>query len=301
MMPFAKLWSPRIAAASVAVMFSLSACGGDSTGPSKLDSSAALQSLALGMGSILGAQPIGASMDASFGGIAPLLDQIDVTIDGKSQSMFALGVRESFPEGTCEEDLFVFPSIPPDNAVCTPPPFGLGLFLWQAHSGSALPDRLIFINADIGTSNFDFFSTVTLAPGSTPSPLPAVAMYMQDVDNFWISVSGSIISQVAGTSQSCDLPLPPYAKAGSCSVATFDEQGTITFEEVSETGPTARRLNLTIPRQTIHGLLQAITETQRVSDPWGYTRVPGLQLQLNETSVARGAAIRTQVPTSRDH
>lgn len=254
---------PGVTTGCVVLLVSLSACGSDSTGPSKLDPSAALQSLALGMGSILAVQsPIGAPMDASFGGIAPLLDQIDVTVGGTTQTMFALGLRESFPDGTCMEDLFVFPSIPPDNAVCTPPTLGVGLLLWQSHSPSAPPDRLIFIVGDVGTSNFDVFEAFT---GFTP----AVAIYMQGADEFWLSQSGTLTSQVAATSQSCGLPLPPYAKAGSCNVATFDEQGTITFEEYSDTGPTAKHLSVTIPRQTIHGLWQAITETQKVALPPG--------------------------------
>ena len=267
-MAFTKMRSlPGVAAISVALVISLSACGSDSTGPSKLDSSAALQSLALGMGSVLAVQsPMGGPLDASFGGIAPLLDQINVTIDGTSQTMFALGLRESYPDGTCMEDLFLFPSIPPDNAVCTPPELGVGVLLWQSHSPSAPPDRLIFIVGDVGTSNFDFFNSFGAA----------VAIYMQGVEDIWLSLSGTLTSQVAATSQSCGLPLPPYAKAGSCNVATFDEEGTITFEEYSDTGPTAKRLSVTIPRQTIHGLWQAITETQRVALPPGYRRVLGL-------------------------
>ena len=268
MMAFTKMRSlPGVATGCVVLLVSLSACGSDSTGPSKLDSSAALQSLALGMGSVLAVQsPIGAPLGASFGGIAPLLDQIDVTVDGATQTMFALGLRESFPDGTCMEDLFVFPSIPPDNAVCTPPMSGLGVLLWQSHSASAPPDRMIFIVGDVGTSNFDIFTSFG----------GAVAIYMRGLDEFWLSLSGTLTSEVAATSQSCGLPLPPYAKAGSCNVATFDEQGTITFEEYSETGPTAKRLNVTIPRQTIHGLWQAITETQRVPLPPGYGRMLGL-------------------------
>ncbi|MDP9206090.1 MAG: hypothetical protein M3P12_11680 [Gemmatimonadota bacterium] len=202
-------------------------------------------------------------MDASFGGIAPVLDQIDVSIDGETQTMFALGLRETFPEGTCEEDLFNFSTLPPDNSVCTPPQLGLAVLLWQSHSASAPPDRLIFIAGDAGTSNFDFFTSFTSTTPTTD--LPAVAIYMQGIDDFWVSLSGTLTSQVAATNQSCGLPLPPYAKAGSCSIATFDEQGAITFEEYSETGPTAKRLNVTIPRQTIHGLWQTITETQAVA------------------------------------
>jgi len=55
-------------------------------------------------------------------------------------------------------------------------------------------------------------------------------------------------------------------------IIAVDKQGTITFEEYSETGPTAKRLNVTIPRQTIHGLWQAITETQQVALPPDYAR-----------------------------
>lgn len=264
-MAFTKVRSlPGVSAACVGLLMSISACGSDSTGPSKLDSNAALQSLALGMGSVLAVEsPVGAPIDASFGGIAPLLNQIDVTIDGKSQTMFALGLRESFPAGTCEENLFIIPSFPPEPGVCTVPQLGLALILWQSHSASAPPDRLIFIAGDVGTTNFDFFSALT----STTEVPTGIAVYMEGEDNFWVSLSGTLTSQVAATSQSCELPLPPYAKAGSCSVATFDEQGAITFEGFSETVPSTERLNLTISRQTIHGLWQAITETQPVTLP----------------------------------
>jgi len=243
---------------------SISACN-DSTGPSKLEPNAALQSLMLGMGSaafVVGPSPIRA--DASFAAIAPLLDQVDVTIDGKTQSMFALGMRETFPEGTCMENVFIFPSFPPEEGVCTPLDPGLGVVLWQSHSAFTPPARMIFIIADIGTVNFDFDSFVVFDPNTQQTTLPilGVAMYLEGEDNFWISLSGSLTSQVAATSQSCGLELPPYAKTGSCSIATFDEQGAITFERLTEDGPTAERLNVTIPRQTIHGLWFNITETQ---------------------------------------
>lgn len=247
---------------------SVSACN-DSTGPSKLEPNAALQSLMLGIGSVVfvsGPNPIRA--DASFAAIAPLLDQIDVTIDGKTQSMFALGMRETFPEGTCLENVFIFPSFPPDEGVCTPPDTGLGVILWQSHSAFARPDRMILIIADIGTVDFDFESFVVYEPNAVSTTLPSgLAMYLEGEDNFWMSLSGSLTSQVAATSQSCGLQLPPYAKAGSCSIATFDEQGAITFERLTETGRTAERLNVTIPRQTIPGLWLNITETQPYTFP----------------------------------
>jgi hypothetical protein len=243
---------------------SISACN-DSTGPSKLEPNAALQSLMLGIGSVAFVSgPIPIQADASFAALAPLLDQVDVTIDGKTQSMFALGMRETFPEGTCMENVFIFPSFPPGEGVCTPLDPGLGVVLWQSHSAFEPPDRMVLIIADIGTVNFDFDSFVDfgLNEFTTTFPLSGVAMYLEGEDNFWMSLSGSLTSQVAATSESCGLQLPPYAKAGSCSISTFDEQGAITFERLTEDGPTAERLNLTIPRQTIHGLWVNITETQ---------------------------------------
>jgi hypothetical protein len=101
---------------------------------------------------------------------------------------------------------------------------------------------------------------------------------MENVGDMWLSLSGTLTSQIAATTQSCGLPLPPYAKSGSCSIATFDEQGTITFEEFSETGTSAKRKVVAIPRQTIHGLWQSITETQPITltGPWGYSRQLGV-------------------------
>jgi len=262
MMPLTRARSlPGVAAVCAGLIISISACS-DSTGPSRLDPNAALQSLALGMGAVVFVQAPGVvPMPAGFDEIAPLLDQINVTIDGTAQTMFALGLRETFPAGTCVENVFINPTFPPLPGECTPPELGLAVILWQSHSASAPPDRLIFIVADVGTSNFDFPFNFTT--GS----IPAVALYMEGVHNLWLSLSGTLTSQVAATSQSCGLPLPPYAKSGTCSVATFDEQGAITFENYSETGPTTQRLTLTIPRQTIHGFWQTITETQPVTFP----------------------------------
>lgn len=275
---------PRLGliAAFAALLVSISACGSDSTGPSRLEPSAALQSLALGMRSLLVApSPIPGTMDESFGGIAPLLDQIDVTIDGKSQSMFAIGTRETFPVGTCLEDIFIYPSMPPLDGVCTPPDLGLGLILWQSHSAFAPPDRMILIVGDIGTIDFNSLGIVTF--DATAAATSGVAIYLEGEDDFWISQSGTLTSQVAATSQSCGLVLPPYAKSGSCSIATFDEQGAITFEGFSETGPSTERLTVTIPRRTIHGLWLTITETQPITVPefQRSPRWPGFQLGTN--------------------
>src|SRR3954469_19098505 len=154
------------------LVLSLAACS-DSTGPNNLDSSAALRSLSLGVTGLAGgASPAAVSLSASsFAAIAPLLNKVNVTIDGTSREMFALGVRESFPDGTCEESLFV-PSFPTDPSICTPPSLGVLLLLWRSHSDKAPPDRIIIIAADEGTSNFDFFSSDELV-------FPALAFYLE--------------------------------------------------------------------------------------------------------------------------
>lgn len=282
MMPFAKVKSPaRKAIACLALLVSLAACGSDSTGPSKLDPSSALQSLAMGMGAVVLVSTPGVVPRATnFEDLAPLLDQINVTIDGSSQTMFALGLRESFPAGTCLENLFTDPAFPPLPGECTPPELGLAVILWQSHSASARPDRLIVLIGDVGTTNFDFSSNFYSISGQ--APVPGVAIYMGNVGDMWLSLSGTLTSQIAATTQSCGLPLPPYAKSGTCSIATFDEQGTIMFAEFSESGPSANRRVVTIPRQTIHGLWQSITETQRIPalGPWDYNRVGGWRVRL---------------------
>jgi hypothetical protein len=257
----------RVTAAYFALFISISACG-DSTGPGELDSTGALQSLALGMGAFAGVYSRETVRVFSvFGGIDPIIDQVDVTIDGGSQRMFALGLRESFPPGTCVENIFSDPSFPPEPGVCTPPPLGIALMLWQSHSAFRPPDRLLFIAADVGTSNFefDFFSS----PAEPVDMFPAFAMFVEGDHSFWMSVSGTLTSHVTATSESCAIALPPYAKAGSCSVANFDEEGAIAFEEMSEFSPipSTRRLNVTIPRQTVRGLWQTITETQPFTLP----------------------------------
>lgn len=231
-----------------------------------MDSDAALQSLALGIGALGDAGSPGiVSVGAVINTLGPLLDRVEVTVDGKSHTMFGLGVRESFPAGTCAEDVFIDPTFPPEPGVCTPLPSGVVLLLWQSRSAFVPPDRMIFIAADIGTTNFEFNFDLP-----SPVELPtAFAMYVEGEDNVWISLSGTLTSQVAATSESCTIPLPPYAKSASCNIATFDEQGSITFEPFVAMSPipSTRRLNVTIPRQTISGLWQAITETQQYTLP----------------------------------
>jgi hypothetical protein len=266
----------------------LSACGSDSTGPGSIDSNAALQSLSLvleGVGGI--SSPTAPEVNASFGGIAPLLDQVTVTIDGASQTMFGLGLRQTFPDGTCEETLFVNSAFPPEPGVCTPPPTGLVVILWQAHSASLPPDRMILIVADTGTRNFDF----GLASPDQLLEVMLFALYVEGEDNIWGSQSGTLTSRVAATSQSCDLPLPPYAKSGACNIATFDEQGSIVFEPFLNDATSTRHPNLTIPQQTLHGLWLAISEVQPVPFSAAGLRTRSL-LDLREAGREKREAVR---------
>ena len=238
----------------------VSGCGGsDSSGPGSgtIDSNLALQSLSIGLQGVGGlGSPTTPEANASFGGIAPLLDQVTVTIDGASQGMFALGLRETFPAGTCEETLFVG-SFQPVPGTCTPPELEVAVILWQAHSATQPPDRLILVVADAGTSNFDFASPPVDAT-------PAVALYMEGANNLWSSLSGTITSQITASSQTCSLPLPPYAKSGTCSIATFNEQGSIVLEPFSLNVPSTQRKSLVIPSISLHGLWLAISEVQTV-------------------------------------
>jgi hypothetical protein len=244
----------RVTAAGAALLLFLAACGSDSTGPSTtLDATAALHSLALGIATDGSS---GVYTPESLASFAPQLDQVNVTINGKPQSMFALGLRETYPAGTCMEKLIVDPLNPNPPDQCTPPDFTFALILWQSHSADAPPDRLALIAGDVGPMNFADVTTGTGAP-------PGFALYTEGQDEVWVSVSGTFMSNVTASNQSCAVPLPPYAKSGSCNVAAFDEQGTINFEPV--TGVTTK--DLVIPRQTIDGIWLDITETQTVTLP----------------------------------
>jgi len=247
----------------------MSGCGSDSTGPGHVDSSTALQSLALGLQSMggTGSPTTPTDPNALFGGIG-LLDQINVTIDGAAQTMFALGLRETFPTGTCLENLFT-PLVPPTPGQCTPPALGTAIILWQAHSATVVPDRMIFIATDAGTVNFGLASTPL-------NGIPAFAIYLEGGNNLWSSPSGSITSQIAATSGTCNFPLPPYAKSATCSVATFDEQASIVLEPFSLALPGTQQLNIGIPRQTLHGLWLSISEVQPVPLTGANRLIPGL-------------------------
>jgi hypothetical protein len=244
-------------AVACAALLSLAACGTDSTGPNNLDANSALQSLRLGLGGISDIEgPSGATVVGSMGVIAPLLDKINVTIDGNPQTMFGLGLRDSYPAGTCEETVFPDPDFPAPPGQCTPMSLGVIMLLWQSHSAAAPPDRLILIAGDEGTTNFGFASL---------EQFPGVAFYMEG-SNFWISTSGTLTSHVTPSASTCTVPLPLYAKSATCTVATFNEQGTITVES-DPTSATSAHRTLTIAPQTVDGVWLAVTEVQPFSLP----------------------------------
>ncbi|HET9636265.1 MAG TPA: hypothetical protein VFP26_10080 [Gemmatimonadaceae bacterium] len=244
----------KISAVLAFTFVSMTACS-DSTGPSNLDATSALKSLAIALRQ-LGTEGTTATLDtdASFGGIAPFLNQVSVNIDGTPQTMYALALHETFPDGTCWESIFMN-VIPADPNACTPPPLGLAVILWQSHSASEKPDRVAIIAADVGTSDFSFDSNDL-----------AAAIYLEGENDFWVSQSGTLTSTVTATPQSCSIPLPLYAKSGHCNIATFDEQGSVVLDSFTGlgsngTGPTK---TLTIPPQTLHGLWLAVTEVQPI-------------------------------------
>jgi hypothetical protein len=229
-------------------------------------------------------------LSTSLSAVAPLLSQVSVTIDGASQNMFAFGLRETFPVGTCEETLVVDPLFPPEPGVCTPPPLGVSLILWQSHAASEPPDRMILIVGDAGTSNFDLSS-------STLDVLPAFAIYLEGQDNIWGSLSGTLTSQIAGGSQTCDIPLPPYAKSAACSIATFDEQGSIVFEEFTLDTPSTQHLTIAIPHQTLHGLWLAISEVQPVPVTANRLTTGFLGARLNQLRARIVPGLSRRVPS----
>ena len=267
-----KLFSPRNLFLALALT-GLAACG-DSSGPGTVSDEAALRSLSLGLGSGSGTGLPFALTPSALGTSARGIDRIDVAINGTTQSMYALGLRVTYPAGTCIESMFIVESFPPPAGVCTPPPLGLVLVLWQTSSGSRPPEKMAFISADVGTSSFAGFSET----GDDFSLIPHFAIYVDsDPEEFWTSVGGSLTSQVVATNETCNVPPPPFASASTCHFATFDEAGQITFQkfdfDLFEPGlPSAgAAMELVIPRQSIRGILQAVTQITPVTIPdWDY-------------------------------
>lgn len=256
----------------------LAACGSDSVGPGSIGADDALRSLSLGLGSSGGGALPYALAPSALGTASRGIDQIDVNIGGTTHSMYALGLSVTYPAGTCIQDLFIVPSTPRPPG-CTPPPLGLVLVLWQTTSGSRPPKRMAFISGNNGTTNFGFLPSAVEVSGPIIFEPPAFAFYVNDREELWSSVSGSLTSNVAAGSETCSVPAPPFAASSTCHYATFDEAGQITLERFDleffspGPGPAPQRMEFVIPRQNIRGILQAITETKPFTfpaSPWGF-------------------------------
>lgn len=238
---------PRVSAACASLLLFFASCTPDFFGPvGPFDQSGALHSLALGIGRT-GASLIFGPFITTLGSVAPQLDSVDVIVNGTVQKMFALGIRETYPPGTCTEDLQATGTPP---GTCTPLAYSTALILWQAHSAGAPPDKLALIIGNTGANDFQDQGTVGVV---TP-----IAIYFELGTDIWDSLSGTLTSNVASTTETCTVPIPPYARTGTCASATFDEEGTINF--VPETGLSPR--TLVIPRQTLRGIWQTNTEIQ---------------------------------------
>ena len=261
----------------------VAACGSDSSGPGSIEADDALRSLSLGLGGAGGGALPYALAPSALGTASRGIDQIDVSIGGTTHSMYALGLSVTYPEGTCVEDLFIVPSIPRPPG-CRPPPLGLVLVLWQTTSGSRPPKRMVFISGNLGTTDFGFLPLEGEFSETDPITFgpPALAFYVNDQEEFWGAVSGSLTSSVTPGSETCSVPAPPYAASSTCHFATFDEAGQITFErydlELFNPGPTppAQTMDFVIPRQNVRGILQAITETKPftfATGPYGFLKL----------------------------
>jgi hypothetical protein len=249
-----------VAATCACLLFSISACS-DSTGPT-VSPRDALQSLALGIATFGDTGTPGVSdVSDALSTIEPLLDQVNVSINGSSRTMYGFATRLTFPEGTCIENIFVDPNFPPPPGECTPANFGATLFLWESHAANEVPDRMLLVSVDEGTTDFSLEATDPF------SLFSAVAAYVETPDTFYFSTAGSLTTHITSTGQGCSIPLPPFAKSATCNVATFDEAGSIAFELVTgaDIGSGAADLTVAIPRQTLHGLWEQITETQSVT------------------------------------
>jgi hypothetical protein len=253
-------------------LLGVSACA-DSTGPGDVDADDALRSLSLALGAETGSEVLFGLPSSSLGS-ARLLDRLDVEIAGRTERMYALGLRVTYPTGTCIESLVIFPPSQGIPSGCTAPPHGLVLVLWQTTSGSRPPESLAIISADVGTSSFDFDFDEYVPGGELElRPFGAFAMYINDREEFWSAIGGTLTSQVTPTSETCNVPAPPFARVSTCHIANFAESGRITLERLDldffDSNPAAPRvtMDLVIPPQSIRGIVQAITQIQPITFP----------------------------------
>lgn len=235
----------------------------DATGPTALDSKSAVASLSLGVPSVSYGSALYQSLliPESLGGIAPFVNKVWVQVDGASQEMYALALHEQFPAGACLETIFAHS---PHDTACILPYLGVAVVLWQSRSVNAPPDRVMVLMTDVGTSDFGSY------PDNTTHS--QFALYATSESREWAYFSGAVTSSIAQSTASCNVPLPAFVKSGNCNVATFTEEGSITFTRMDV--PAGTLQTVTIPRLSIDGLSMSISEVQ-AKDPGRRSCAPG--------------------------
>lgn len=250
--------------AGVVWLIALAACGGDNgTSPrpvSPLTTGDALASLTNGMGGVSGSVlPAGSTLASGVLSTLPAaaVGQATVQLDGVPTTMFALGMRTTYPAGTCLEQLVGAPGISLGTS-CTAPPGGLVLVLWQTESASVAPDRIILIMADLGSVNFaDLSSATASAPGAS---FPPIAVYLERSGALWFANAGSVSSAATPTARTCTTPRVGFIATATCSFAAFASTGHISFAPLPFTGSvTSGSHSLDISVSAIPGIVTNVT------------------------------------------
>ncbi|MGI8510827.1 MAG: hypothetical protein ACR2MQ_16080 [Gemmatimonadaceae bacterium] len=250
--------------ASVVWLIAVAACGGDNgTSPrpaSPLNTGDALASLANGMDGVSGSVlPAGSTLTSGALSALPsaAVGQATVQLDGIPTTLFALGMRTTYPAGTCLERLVGAPSISSGTS-CTAPPGGLMLILWQTESASLAPDRIILIMADLGSVNFaDLSNATAFVPGAS---FPPIAIYLERSGALWFANAGSLSSAAVSTAGTCTTPRVGFIAAATCGFATFASTGHISFAPLPFTGSaTTGSHSLDISASAIPGIVTNVT------------------------------------------
>ena len=270
--------------------FFIAACG-DSSGPGEVSSAEALQSLVRGFVDGEVSSPTTGTAFDNLAPLAPFLDRVTINVGGDNQEMFALGLRLTFPEGTCFETIFVDPDFSPPPGACTPPVFLVTTIMWQSHAANAPPDKLLLLVSDVGTTEFEVVSDI--------AGFPAEAIYVAGQNNGWISQSGTLSTQVTSLNQTCGTTLPDYAASGSCSFASFSENGSIVMEDLYSEAATPPTLTIGIPAATFDGLWVNVTQVQPVTMSVGTKLVPQSLRDFVARQTLRASSVLRQKAAGR--
>jgi len=251
------------------------ACGGDSTNPTApagVSKQAALQSLATGLAAA-GASSTSPEEGLTLAILPPVsavadlsVSQVSISVDGTPVQVFALARRVIYPNGTCLEQLLGVSNFGSPGS-CTGLPGALSLILWQTSSGSQAPDRVAVLLADAGTSSFANPSSFDNS-FPTGGAFPPIGFYLERSGAMWLASGGSISSTVTATGQTCTMPLPVFASSATCGLGSFLEAGSITFSPLDPAGVTTTGTrSITIPAQTLGGIVQTVTATTPLTMP----------------------------------